>query len=412
MRNTMKVAKWEIKRNLKNKSYIIGLFLTPIIFLAIFLIGSWVGGDSDDQLVTMQVLVHDQIGVYDVLEQTAAQSGIPWEMEQTDASEADVSSLLEGSENTAYLFIDERLINDGLVPVYTSDEMPPYFMSQLQVLTASLQVVQLERFGVGEEERELIASGIRFDEQKVGEMIGEETEAGSGDLESMLRRVVPGVFAGIIMLSIVFTGMAIFTSASQEKKDKIAEIILSSVSPTELMQGKIIGYFVLGLIQVAVFIAFLLPITLWKMDFPILQYLLVPELLLFVAISIIGYLMFAAIFAGIGATMADMTTAGTFQSMALMLPFLPFFFIGPVISNPSGIVAQVTTYVPFTAPGVLLIRLTMLEQWPWTEIIISLAVLVISAWVFMKLAGKIFKVGILMYGKNATPKEIWKWIRS
>ena len=110
--------------------------------------------------------------------------------------------------------------------------------------------------------------------------------------------------------------------------------------------------------------------------------------------------------------MADLTTAGTFQSMALMLPFLPFFFIGPVLANPSGLVAQITTYVPFTAPGVLLLRLTMLEEWPWVEILIALAILVVSVWVFMKLAGKIFKTGILMYGKNATPKEIWRWIRS
>ena len=57
-----------------------------------------------------------------------------------------------------------------------------------------------------------------------------------------------------------------------------------------------------------------------------------------------------------------------------------------------------------------MLRLSMLEEWPWTEIIIALVVLVISIWLFMKLAGKIFKMGILMYGKNATPKEIWKWM--
>ncbi|MCS0543134.1 hypothetical protein NXY55_24455, partial [Aeromonas veronii] len=60
----------------------------------------------------------------------------------------------------------------------------------------------------------------------------------------------------------------------------------------------------------------------------------------------------------------------------------------------------------------LLLRLTFLEEWPWIEIVISLVILIVSIWLFMKLAGKIFKTGILMYGKNATPKEIWKWIRS
>ncbi|WP_369693586.1 hypothetical protein [Lentibacillus sp. CBA3610] len=72
--------------------------------------------------------------------------------------------------------------------------------------------------------------------------------------------------------------------------------------------------------------------------------------------------------------------------------------------------AQVGTYVPFTTPGVLLMRLIVMEEWPWMEIIIALAILIVSIWIFMKLAGKIFKTGILMYGKNATPAEIWKWI--
>lgn len=95
----------------------------------------------------------------------------------------------------------------------------------------------------------------------------------------------------------------------------------------------------------------------------------------------------------------------------MMLPFLQFVVIWPVISNPDGIVATVSTYIPFTAPLTLLIRLTLLDSWPWIEVIISVAVIILSIYVFMKLAGKIFKVGILLYGKNATPKEIWKWIR-
>jgi ABC-2 type transport system permease protein len=80
--------------------------------------------------------------------------------------------------------------------------------------------------------------------------------------------------------------------------------------------------------------------------------------------------------------------------------------------EPVDSLPKLGTYIPFTSPGVLLLRLTLLDEWPWIEIIISLAILIVSIWIFMKLAGKIFKVGILMYGKNATPKEIWKWLRA
>src|SRR5690625_1637857 len=88
-----------------------------------------------------------------------------------------------------------------------------------------------------------------------------------------LEQIVPGIFAGIILLSIVYTGMMTFQSASQERKDKMAEIVLSSLTPAELMQGKIFGYFVLGLIQVFVWISLSLPFILWKFDMSILSYL-------------------------------------------------------------------------------------------------------------------------------------------
>lgn len=177
------------------------------------------------------------------------------------------------------------------------------------------------------------------------------------------------------------------------------------------MQGKIIGYFILGLIQVTVYIAVLLPFIIWQTEVPVLEYLLVPRTLLFVFIALLSYLMFAAIFVGVGATMSDVSSAGNLQGFVMMLPFLPFIIIGPVISNPDGILATVSTYIPFTAPSVLLMRLTMLDDWPWIEIMIAFAVIILSILLFMKIAGKIFKVGILLYGKNATPKEIWKWIR-
>ena len=92
----------------------------------------------------------------------------------------------------------------------------------------------------------------------------------------------------------------------------------------------------------------------------------------------------------------------------MMLPFLPAIFIGPILSNPSGLIAQIGSFIPITAPAVLLVRLSVLEEWPWMEISIAVVVLLFSIWLFMKLAGKIFNMGIMMYGKNATPKEIWK----
>ncbi|MFD2762476.1 ABC transporter permease [Lentibacillus juripiscarius] len=418
MRNSLKVAKWEIKRNMKNKSFLIGLFLTPALFLGFMFLGSLFGDDDSDGGETAQVFVQDDLGVFASLEKTAEASDWNWELQKTEIREEDVQNELESSENTAYVFVDRRALDDGVIPVYTSEDIQNGFMNKMQALAAPIKSLQMQQLGLSDEELAAVSNNIQFDEMTADELAAsDEAEQGSesgGFLgDDPLKRVIPGAFAGIILMSIIFSGMYIFQSASNEKKDKIAEIILSSLTPSQLMKGKIIGYFVLGMFQAVVFLGFAVPISIWKLeDVPILEYLLVPELILLIAIAILGYFLFAALFVGVGATMADMSSAGNFQGLVMMLPFLPFVFIGPVISDPSGLFAQIGSYVPFTAPGVLLLRLTMMEEWPWMEVIIALAILAVSIWIFMKVAGKIFKTGILMYGKNATPGEIWKWIRA
>lgn len=407
VRNALKVAKWEIKRNLKNKSFLIGLFLTPVLFLGFMFLGS-LFGDSDEETTT-KVFVHDNLDIFDSLQETVKQQDLNWNLETTDLSETEVKSELENSEHTAYLFLSQKTLESGVIPVYTSEDMNDSFMQQIQVLMAPIKTMQMKELGLSDQELAAISMGITFKEKSAEDIAAAEEKGSSGP---SLERIVPAAFAGIILFSIVISGMYIFQSASNEKKDKIAEIILSSLTPGDLMQGKIIGYFVLGMIQAAVFLGFGIPVAVWKLDIPILEYLFVPELILFVAIAILGYFLFAALFVGFGATMADITSSGNFQGMIMMLPFLPFVFIGPVLSDPSGLFAQIGTYFPFTTPGVLLLRLSIMEELPWTQIIIALAILVVSIWICTKLAGKIFKTGILMYGKNASLGEIWKWIRA
>lgn len=417
MRNSMKVAKWEIKRNVKNKSFLIGLFLTPIIMIGFGLIGSWISGSSDDMEEydeEMTVFVHDELDIFADLEETIAKSGLSWSLEETDLTEDDMANELTDNEHVAYVYLDEEAIADRTITVYTSNEVDSFFINQVDIFQGPILAYQMDQLGLTAEQSDALSRGVNFEEMSAEALTDEEIEAEDEGLASevSLAKLVPAAFAGIIFISIVFTGMAIFQSASQEKKDKIAEIILSSLTPSELMQGKIIGYFVLGLIQAAVLLVLVVPFILFQTDIPLLEYIFVPETILYVVLAVLNYLMFAAIFVGIGATMEDISTAGNFQGLVMMLPFLPFLFIAPVVSDPSGLLAQIGTYIPFTAPGVLLLRLAILDVWPWVEIIISLLIILISTGLFIKLAGKIFQVGILMYGKNATMTEIWKWMKA
>ncbi|MFS0647287.1 ABC transporter permease [Siminovitchia sp. 179-K 8D1 HS] len=406
MRNTWKVAKWEIKRNMRNKSFIISLLLTPILFAFFFFVPSLFSGSDSEDMV--QVYVLDELNAFGQIKQIAsAQELKHWHLVKTTKNEETVrKQVAESDEQAVFIPLTEKAIDQAYVPIYMNDHVPEEFMYEASLIETVLRQLQIERIGLTDEQKMVISQGVTM------EPVVEETSANEDAMEAddPLKRAVPGIFSGVILFSIVMTGMMIFTSASQEKKEKVAEIILSSVTPGDLMQGKIIGYFVLGITQVAVWIVFAIPLVIWKFDIPLLKYLFVPELLLLLFIAVAGYLLFAAIFVGIGATVEDMTATSNFQGMVMMLPFLPLIFIGPILDDPSGSFATIGSFIPFTAPGVLLMRLSLLESWPWMEIVLALIILVASIWLMMKLAGKVFKVGILMYGKNATPKEIWKWM--
>lgn len=242
---------------------------------------------------------------------------------------------------------------------------------------------------------------------------GASRSSGMGKISSeTLEQFVPGIFAGIILLSIIYTGMMAFQSASQERKDKMAEIVLSSLTPTELMQGKIFGYFVLGLIQVFAWLGLSIPFILWKFDVSIFSYLFTFDTIIFLLFSILGYLFFTTLFVGLGATIEDVSASGNFQGMVLMLPFVPMIFISSILQDPNSTLVKTLSYIPFTSPSVMIFRLTLMVNWPWIEIILSITILCIIIWIFTKLAGKIFKSGIQKYGKNATLREIWEWMWS
>lgn len=408
MRNSMKVAKWEMKRNMKNKSFIISLFLTPILFLVFATLPSLLEKfNSESEAPT--VYIQDELHVWDDMKQYPPIKELDWKIKLTKEEN---TGFLDGKENVVFISLTEKALADGSVPVYRSEDVDSDFIYETQVLEEPLRQLQLARLNLSKEEIALISKGVKMEGIEIPstKQEGGAAEAKEGG-EDPFKRIVPGVFAGVILFSIVMTGMMIFQSASQEKKEKVAEIVLSSLTPEELMNGKIIGYFGLGIVQVFVWLLFAIPIIMWRFDFPVMEYLLVPELLLLLLIAVAGYLLFAAIFVGIGATVEDMTATSNFQGMVMMLPFLPAVLIGPVLSDPSGMIAQISSYFPITSPAILLIRLSVLDEWPWLEIIISIAVLLLSIWLFMKLAGKIFKTGILLYGKNATPQEIWKWLR-
>src|SRR5699024_10365626 len=111
MRNAMKVAKWEVKRNLKNKSFIIGLFVTPVIFFGFMLIGSLFSASDTDKQLT-HVFIHDELNIFDMLQPAVQEQQLNWKMAEANVSEDKLSKKLSSQEQTAYLILDERVLDE------------------------------------------------------------------------------------------------------------------------------------------------------------------------------------------------------------------------------------------------------------------------------------------------------------
>ena len=380
---------------LRNKSFLISILLTPLLMVVFGALPTMLAKFETDRSFRLYVI--DEIGVFDTLLATTANQNVV--LERYDGDAASLQAYVLGKNNEGYLVLTPEIYETRTVVINMGGDGIPNIDGFNQTLELTLRRSLLERHGL--EPDAIVAATTSFVTRIVS-----LTQKGD-----MLVKVIPAIFGGLIIMAVFITGMMTMQSAIVEKKDRMAEILLSSITPYSMMQGKILGYFVLGMIQVLSWLSFGLIAAYSVLKIPVLRYLFVPQMPLVLFFALAGYLLYAAILVSLGATIEDMATATNFQSMITMIPMLPIFFIAPVIVNPNGVIAQIGSYFPLTTPGVMLLRLTLSTTMTALDILLPALLLVFTVWLMMRLAGKIFKTGILMYGKNASPKEIWRWIR-
>lgn len=399
MKKPAKIAGWEIMQNLRNKQFIIGVFLTPVLILVFGGLPSFLQRFSEPDehkflYAAEETAVHEYI-------QSIEQG---WENELTlfhhtgDPDELEAAAEEAGADG--YFILDSAFLERGEVYLYTFDTTMDNFPQLNTLLSDALQQHRLEQHGIGREVAEDITASAS--------LIPVSLE---GEDEDMGARLISAlIFGGGFFFLILTSGTMLLQSALKEKKEKMTEIILSSTSPGSLMAGKMVGHLVLGIIQLGVWLGIGLPLAEYFFDFPLLEAFFNPALPLFILFGLLGYLLFAAIYIGVGATMEDMQSASNAQSIVFMLPVLPVILAGPVFTNPTGIIARVASQFPLTSPIIVIARIALGAISTW-EIILSASILIVTSILLTFLAAKIFRVGMLMYGKSASPGEVLRWLR-
>ncbi|MEO6708587.1 MAG: ABC transporter permease [Planctomycetota bacterium] len=257
-----------------------------------------------------------------------------------------------------------------------------------------------------------IQAPVHFDERQIDEH-GQEKEVSTKDI---IRQWAPLVFVYLLWVSIFTIAQLLLTNTIEEKSNRIIEVLLSSISPLELMTGKILGIAATGLTTIVCWVAFFLvglKLAPTLMDLPgdVDLTILISDpsfLLSFVVYFLLGFLLYASMMVGIGSACNSIKEAQNLMSPIMVLLMLPLLAMMPVGQDPNGTLARVLSFIPPFTPFVMMNRAAgPPETW---EYVATTALLLVSVVLAFFAAAKVFRVGILMTGKPPKMGEIFRWV--
>ena len=430
------IIKREYLTKVKNKSFIVMTVLSPIIMIVLISVVAYLSQLNNDKQRVVFIL--DETG----LAKSAFQNS-----EHTkynifeDMTLSDAKAIVKETSSYGLLHIS-KLDTVKFVPkhiAFYSQESPSLsVISNLEnVLESKLTDIKLQKEGVDIE---------KIKTSKVTVNIGQESFDGrkTSKTDSVVKLIFGGAAGYLLFMFIIIYGNMIMRSVIEEKTSRIIEVIISSVKPLQLMLGKIIGTSLAGITQFVIWIflgGILLVIVSAVFGIEVSQVSSPQEqmmkqaienpqmntdaqglmmafynlpianlIIAFILFFICGYLMYSSLYAAIGAAVDNETDTQQFL-LPVMMPLILAVYIGffTVIEDPHGTVSTVFSFIPFKSPVVMLMRIPF--GVPLWQQILSLLILIGTFILIVWFAAKIYRVGILMYGKKPSYKELIKWMK-
>jgi ABC-2 type transport system permease protein len=405
MRQTLLVAGQELIVNLRRPGFIIMTLLIPALGLVGLLVGSIFGGEvgtffeSQFSPNVRAIGYVDQSGLLGAeLPQYAGQF-----VSYADAASARADLLTEKIDS--YFVLPADYLQTGKVVVYGMGGGFSTFVTADEGIIQAFLVEQLLAGKVSPELQSrignpMIPEPVTLNAQ--GQVSNESPFSWLGDF------VLPYLFAILFVITIFTSSGFLLQGVSEEKEGRIIEILLSSISPTQLLAGKILGLGALGLIQVMVWAGSGVALAMASVALFALAgvfKLTLATVGLGIIYFILGYLLFAiwmAVAGSMGTTQRESQQIASIFSLAAAMPWMA---ISVIFTNPGSPLAVVLSYFPLTSPVMMLIRLG-LSTVPANQIAISLVLLVLGIAFSLWAGAKIFRVGLLMYGKRPGLKDL------
>jgi len=390
---TWEVARWEFGRFVKWKQQVIGTAILLVLGLVVALVGRALNR-ADNRTTAVAVLGADRLDF-----SLPAVPGVIWAMESRPEAEVR-AAVVEGDLDGALVVTDAGAA-ELVVP-----RRAGWTEGVGTALTAARRSAALERLARTPEDLASLAATVEVRTTLVAPGAAKLT------LATRIATMVLIGLSGTIIMSGVGT---LFAGITGEKQQRVTEQMLAMVSPQVWMDGKILGLLGAAIVGAGFFVggvgllALGVPVLLGRAPIRIPDLSLDPGLvLLLLVITALGVVVWFAFLAALAATIDDPNSSA--RSVALMLPILPSVAAFALIAKADTLAAEVLAIFPLTAMAVMPVRL-MVTTVPGWQVTLAIVLLVVTAWLFRRAAGKVFGLGVLMHGKEPSLREMWRWAR-
>ena len=388
--NISTVAKWEFNKHIKSPVFLVFTFLIPAIMaLAGFLPGFIMERMSVEEKTLFVLDETSQLAP--ILETTLANSR--FDLEIVEGSLDELKEQVGQDKADGLLYITQQSLVTGEMELFAKDVMNFNREEAEQLIQPAFTQYRLQVSGISPQEFAAILTPASLQLFSV-----------SGEEENVFAFVIPLLAGMFLFVSLLFSGQILMQSVIKEKRNRIIEILLSSLSASELLAGKILAFGGLALIQIAIWLGVGLSVASRFIDLGTIG---LDYSLLFQALPyfFLGYLMLATLSAATAATMKDAESGSQAHGLIFMIPMLPLMLATPIMMAPNGVFARICSFIPFFTPATMLLRIGITKVPLW-EIIATSLILLVSTILFLKIGARIYQGSLLKFDSAASFKDI------
>ena len=426
MSKTFSVLKREYLTRVKTKGFIIGTIMMPVFMVLIMIIPAlftMIKSDKQRTVVVIDLLER----VFEPLNQALSESEkmdtgeplyilkeIELNTEELDHEKDRLSTQVEDGRLFAFLIIPSDVFEQNQVEFYAKN-VSSFIVNEMfrDKISRVISEIRLNESGLDPLEIRKLIKRTRLKTFRVG-------PEGSKEESSELAFIVSYGLVLFLYMSLLLYGQFVMRSVIEDKNSRVIEVVVSSMRSSQLMAGKILGVGAAGLTQFLIWalvawavsaygLLMVKPFVPTATEIPIPS-ISVAVLGFFVLFFVLGYILYSGLYAAMGAMVNTESEAQSMQWPVMSLLILALMMMFMVINNPDSTLAVVLSMIPFFAPIIMFLRISV-QAAPPIEIVSCIALMLITIWGLIWLSGKIFRVGILMYGKRPNLPELLKWVR-